>query len=104
MKKYPIPILHCLTTSLSLFLKAEMTSKYSLILSPYSPLFSSLKTIMLIQKESLADFCKYIKETYTLYGSVNIEKQNLAVKTNLIELKKVEKDLIDSKSVINGLK
>lgn len=35
---------------------------------------------------------------------MNIEKQNLAVKTNLIELKKVEKDLIDSKSVINGLK
>lgn len=61
MKKYLITILHCLTTSLSLFLKAEMTSKYSLIFSPYSPLFSSLKTIMLIQKESLADFCKYIK-------------------------------------------
>ena len=58
---------------------------------------------MFIQKESLTDFCKYIKETYTIYGSVIIEKQNFALKTSINELKKVEKELMDSFSLISGV-
>lgn len=92
-----------MTTSSSTSQRAEMISKSILIFSLFTPLFSSLRTIMFIQKESLTDFCKYIKETYTIYGSVIIEKQNFALKTSINELKKVEKELIDSFSLISGV-
>ena len=92
-----------MTTSSSTFLRAETISKSILIFSLFTPLFSSLKTIMFIQKESLTDFCKYIKETYTIYGSVIIEKQNFALKTSINGLKKVEKELMDSFSLISGV-
>ena len=71
--------------------------------SPFTPLFSSLKSIIFIQKESLFEFSKSLHELFLEYGNSLIEKENLSLKSNLNELKKNEKELLDSLSLIGGI-
>ena len=67
------------------------------------PVFSSLKSIIQFQKDSLSQFSQGLHDISTQYGSIVIDKNNLALKNNLNELKKNEKELIELLTNIAGI-